>query len=927
MSVSPSPASSYGDIHSQFFAGHDLHVHIDAGQFLGELLDLLRSGPVQFDEGMLSAGERRLPLSRNLAEALHHHVHTHPAPDPAEREAHYLARLCINPDFQRWQRRFVILSGGFRPAPEITPEFSKLLVRGEGLERRIERVALPDIRQALAEHQTFILLAAPGAGKTTVLQKLALDQALRRLQLGQNPDPHARLPLFVRLAAQGASEPALDFLLRMWRISLPGAADAEFHQALQGGDLVILCDALNESRRQGYAERARDWREFARDLPPGNRLIFSCRNMDYQGDLAVQQVEIDLLSPAQIEDFACRYLGAELGAALWADLQAAHRDLLDLAKIPFYLLLLTEEYARNSQQLPRRRGHLFHQFVDRLLRREQERGHAEWIEPEAQHQALAELAFAMQEQGSGAEVTLAEAVQILPASVLFQDGRAFATPPAQVLRLAAAANLLALPFDGGVKFIHHLWQEYFAAAALLRRWGAGDDCAALWRPPWTRRAPPTARGEWNPLPPPPTTGWEETTITAASLAPALITAVRRANPALAARCLLEGGFDPAPASLQDARQDMQQRLSHPQTPLRSRIQAGLLLGRLGDPRFPVETVDGVKVILPDLVEIPGGPARIGSGLIDLLRFRQTDEHPRHTVPLAPYAIARYPLTRAEYACFIEAGGYEEEGYWTEGGKYWLRGENAPGEADPAAWWIQTWQRRRDNPAEIEEGLRRGWMTAHDARNWREYITWSEQDWLQAVRQLYPEGQRLTRPRFWEDEDFANPAQPVVGVCWYEAMAFANWLAAATGQPYRLPSEPEWEWAAARGSGRFPWGGRWRADRLNSLEGEERVMRTTPVGVYPTGTTPDGLHDLAGNVWEWTASRYAPYPYDLAADLENPDLPGLRVVRGGGWAANRLMVRCASRTGARSQVRELRLGIAPRQGLSLAVVLCPLSAVR
>ena len=72
------------------------------------------------------------------------------------------------------------------------------------------------------------------------------------------------------------------------------------------------------------------------------------------------------------------------------------------------------------------------------------------------------------------------------------------------------------------------------------------------------------------------------------------------------------------------------------------------------------------------------------------------------------------------------------------------------------------------------------------------------------------------------------------------------------------------------------------------------MRTTPVGIYPYGMTPDGIHDMAGNVYEWTATRYAGYPHTVSENLENPDTTGLRVRRGGGWAANRTMVRCAFR---------------------------------
>jgi formylglycine-generating enzyme required for sulfatase activity len=304
-------------------------------------------------------------------------------------------------------------------------------------------------------------------------------------------------------------------------------------------------------------------------------------------------------------------------------------------------------------------------------------------------------------------------------------------------------------------------------------------------------------------------------------------------------------------------------------------------------------VTGVKVILPPLVEIAGGEATIGSDDDDDLA--DSDEKPRHKVTLAPYAIGRFPVTNAEFACFLEAGGYKEERYWTEGGRFWRRGEKVPGEDDPADWWINTWRRRKRNPQEIEDRVRSGALSQYDARNWRNYIQWSESEFIDAVRQLYPQQTEPVRePRFWQDVTYNNLSQPVVGVCWYEAMAYANWLAAVTGQSYRLPSEPEWEWAARRGGRRYPWGSQWDVARLNSLEGDDRVMRPTPVGVYPHGATPDGIFDLAGNVWEWTATRYADYPYKTAADLENADAVGLRIARGGGWSASQKMVRCAYR---------------------------------
>jgi formylglycine-generating enzyme required for sulfatase activity len=219
----------------------------------------------------------------------------------------------------------------------------------------------------------------------------------------------------------------------------------------------------------------------------------------------------------------------------------------------------------------------------------------------------------------------------------------------------------------------------------------------------------------------------------------------------------------------------------------------------------------------------------------------------------------------------------------------------PDEEDPADWWIERWRRFKAEPAELDRLVASGQITKRDADNpWRILITWDEARVITQIREWYPPGEVVREPRYWQDTAFNNLSQPVVGVCWYEAMAYANWLAAVTGQPYRLPSEPEWEWAARRGRRLFPWGSTWDAERLNSLEGPNRVMRTTPVGVYPQGATEDGIHDLAGNVWEWTATRYAAYLYRPEAKLEDPDATGLRVARGGGWSANRKMVRCAYR---------------------------------
>jgi formylglycine-generating enzyme required for sulfatase activity len=118
------------------------------------------------------------------------------------------------------------------------------------------------------------------------------------------------------------------------------------------------------------------------------------------------------------------------------------------------------------------------------------------------------------------------------------------------------------------------------------------------------------------------------------------------------------------------------------------------------------------------------------------------------------------------------------------------------------------------------------------------------------------------------------------------------LARVTGQPYRLPTEAEWEWAARRNTRRFAWGDAWDPARCNSSE--SRLGQPSPVGVYPHGATPDGLHDLSGNVYEWTGTLYRPYRYDPTDGREDPLADGLRVMRGGSWYVGRTNVRCAYR---------------------------------
>ncbi|MBN2313447.1 MAG: SUMF1/EgtB/PvdO family nonheme iron enzyme [Sedimentisphaerales bacterium] len=156
-----------------------------------------------------------------------------------------------------------------------------------------------------------------------------------------------------------------------------------------------------------------------------------------------------------------------------------------------------------------------------------------------------------------------------------------------------------------------------------------------------------------------------------------------------------------------------------------------------------------------------------------------------------------------------------------------------------------------------------------------------------------------RSEYDDEKRFKGDDQPVVGVSWFSARAYCCWLslleAASKGAPieasvnkYRLPTELEWEWAASGGDREYPWGNTEPNDKLANYG--ENVGATTPVGRYPDGVTPEGLMDMAGNVWEWMENRYS-------------KTGEARSLRGGSWDRYEVYLRCSRRIGYRPEDRD------------------------
>lgn len=157
---------------------------------------------------------------------------------------------------------------------------------------------------------------------------------------------------------------------------------------------------------------------------------------------------------------------------------------------------------------------------------------------------------------------------------------------------------------------------------------------------------------------------------------------------------------------------------------------------------------------------------------------------------------------------------------------------------------------------------------------------------------------------WEQDQpgWGRGRRPVIQVDWNEAQAYVRWLGARTGQPYRLLTEAEWEYAARAGTRGLHHTGEaiTPKDANYLLSG---LQRTVPVGQYPPN--PFGLHDMLGNVWEWVADCYTPTPGQADPDLS--DDCSLRVMRGGGGGSPAEDVRSARRSQMSIGMRTNSLG--------------------
>lgn len=240
--------------------------------------------------------------------------------------------------------------------------------------------------------------------------------------------------------------------------------------------------------------------------------------------------------------------------------------------------------------------------------------------------------------------------------------------------------------------------------------------------------------------------------------------------------------------------------------------------------------------------IPGGSFLLGSPA-DSDHFIFDNERDAHFVTVKPFSIARTATTQAEFLAFVEANGYARPEWWSEAG----------------------WQ----------------WRTAVSAQH---PLYWRRE----------PDGH-------WSRKNFAQWVAlednlPVLHVNWHEAEAYCRFAGR------RLPTESEWEMAACcepseDGDGitehkrRFPWGDESpTAERANL---DWRAMQCVPVNACGAGDSAFGVRQMIGNVWEWTATDFQPFPNFKAGPYKEYSAPWFgdhKVLRGGCWATRSVLIR-------------------------------------
>jgi formylglycine-generating enzyme required for sulfatase activity/energy-coupling factor transporter ATP-binding protein EcfA2 len=808
------------------------------------------------------------------------------------------------PDGESWHRKAGRYYCGSKAVSDVDPDKLEQEIL------RADAAALP-VEQWINGQQALVVLGDPGSGKSTSMKRLALG-------LAQCED--APLPILLPLnayseALERQNISFQDFLPQYFQGKLTQLQGNKlrllFDTALEQGKAFILMDGLDEvgdNRGQVVSlveDFVRVWiPSLQSDRTSGNRMVVTSRFVGYRdcplSDPRWQTVALNDWNGEEIGRFFKVFtLAVELAWAQGKDNAHARR----LAEQELQTLLQVVEHNEGIRRLasnpllasmlalikrlgvtlPHRRVELYSLYMRTLLgswkknRNLDGRQIGPDIDLSSTQSLLAKLALHLRETNPQGGLINETAIrmyleQYYRTEEEYSKREAVEQAKGFLVSVHEYSNLLIERGHQQYGFIHLTFEEYLAGFGL-----ALEEKEVLFE-----KIPELLDQAEH---------WKETLLLSLGVIAAVNSDQKKAKAILekllaigeskyvlfAGEVLNDVGAAPlGNAITQKIRHGLVDLMRDGEADMQDRAKAGRTLSDIGDTRPGVtvkKTHDNQRTV-PDIdwQEIPADTFRMGTEGDEGYK----SEKPAHDVTLPRFFISRYPVTNAQYRCFVEAGMYEDQAFWHE---------RLP---EAAGLWLAGKMVGENLLETIPENSR------------EVYRKWLEND------------KKRFQPYYWNDKQWNLDNHPVVGVSWFEALAYSVWLNDLLDDvkpegdveclKIRLPTEAEWEYAARGRQGlRYAWGS--DPDPKLGNYADTELKRTSAVGMFPAGKA-FGLHDMSGNVWEWTSSRWGSdfgspeFTYAEWERQENErnliDKIDYKINRGGSWYDSTVNVRSAFR---------------------------------